>query len=365
MRRAGCQIPIVFYIYFNLIHRHGIKAFARDAAVAGVDGVLALDLPPEEVDRRPDSIGKAIPNAEILVLRDDGTPYYEMRRAFPQLEDQEIRDHLAKFLFRGVELDSPISGLSGGERARLVLATIVWQRPNLLLLDEPTNHLDLNTREALSMALNEFEGSVMLVSHDRALLREVCDEFWLVTAAFSCLNSPNQLVLTHHVAHFVEAGQTKILVAGIVGLVGLVSIPGKILWGYLADRWWPEWIYLAGCAFVVAGIAVLLGIGPISPLWHLYLYAALMGVGYAVSPAMTPIMCGLFFGGPHFGVIFGALILWSIGGALEQTWGPRKLLIFSLGVTTLAALLTALRPDVHAKGTFFCGRAAMALMKKG
>jgi ATP-binding cassette, subfamily F, member 3 len=61
-----------------------------------------------------------------------------------------------------------------------VLAGIVWQRPNLLLLDEPTNHLDLTTREALSVALNEFEGTVMLVSHDRALLREVCDEFWLV-----------------------------------------------------------------------------------------------------------------------------------------------------------------------------------------
>ena len=63
-----------------------------------------------------------------------------------------------------------------------MLAMLVWQRPNLLLLDEPTNHLDLTTREALSMALNEFEGTVMLVSHDRALLREVCDEFWLVTA---------------------------------------------------------------------------------------------------------------------------------------------------------------------------------------
>jgi len=61
-----------------------------------------------------------------------------------------------------------------------VLASLVWQRPNLLLMDEPTNHLDLTTREALSMALNEFEGTVMLVSHDRALLREVCDEFWLV-----------------------------------------------------------------------------------------------------------------------------------------------------------------------------------------
>ena len=75
-----------------------------------------------------------------------------------------------------------VGTLSGGERARLVMATIVWGKPNLLLLDEPTNHLDLNTREALSIALNEFEGSVMLVSHDRALLREVCDEFWLVTS---------------------------------------------------------------------------------------------------------------------------------------------------------------------------------------
>ncbi|MBP6599200.1 MAG: ABC transporter, partial [Giesbergeria sp.] len=67
-----------------------------------------------------------------------------------------------------------------GEKARLVLAMIVWQRPNLLLLDEPTNRLDLATREALSMALNDFEGTVMLVSHDRALLRAVCDEFWMV-----------------------------------------------------------------------------------------------------------------------------------------------------------------------------------------
>ena len=70
--------------------------------------------------------------------------------------------------------------MSGGEKARLVLCMIVWQRPNLLLLDEPTNHLDLATREALAVALNEFEGTLMLVSHDRALLRSVCDEFWLV-----------------------------------------------------------------------------------------------------------------------------------------------------------------------------------------
>lgn len=140
--------------------------------------------------------------------------------------------------------------------------------------------------------------------------------FWLVTAAFTCLNSAIQLLLTHHVAHLVESGRSKLLVVGIVGLIGVVSIPGKIWWGYLADRWWPEWIYLAGCTCVVAGITVLLGIGPCSPQWWLYLYAALMGVGYAVSPAMTPIMSGLFFGGPHFGVIFGALnMLYHAGGA--------------------------------------------------
>jgi len=141
-------------------------------------------------------------------------------------------------------------------------------------------------------------------------------EFWLVTAAFAFLNCPNQLVLTHQVAHLVESGQAKLLVAGVVGLIGLVSIPGKIWWGYLADRWWPEWIYGLGCACVGVGILVLLGIGPASTLWSLYAYALLMGVGYSVSPAMTPIMCGIFFGGPHFGVIFGCLnMLYHAGGA--------------------------------------------------
>jgi ATP-binding cassette subfamily F protein 3 len=87
---------------------------------------------------------------------------------------------LGTFNFTGDMVKQSVGSMSGGEKARLVLAMIVWQRPNLLLLDEPTNHLDLATREALSMALNEFEGTVMLVSHDRALLRAVCDEFWLV-----------------------------------------------------------------------------------------------------------------------------------------------------------------------------------------
>ena len=121
---------------------------------------------------------------EMDVLRPDEGPLSHMVRlakeVSPSAREQELRDFLGQFRFVGDMVNQAVGSLSGGEKARLVLAMLVWQRPNLLLLDEPTNHLDLQTREALSMALNEFEGTVMLVSHDRALLREVCDEFWLV-----------------------------------------------------------------------------------------------------------------------------------------------------------------------------------------
>ena len=123
---------------------------------------------------------------EMDLLSEDDTPLQRLvrlaREVSPQAREQELRNFLGQFRFEGDMVHQRVGTLSGGERARLVLATIVWQRPNLLLLDEPTNHLDLATREALSIALNEFEGTVMLVSHDRALLREVCDEFWIVTA---------------------------------------------------------------------------------------------------------------------------------------------------------------------------------------
>ena len=121
---------------------------------------------------------------ELDVLRPDEGPLAHMirlaKQVSPQAREQELRDFLGRFRFTGDMVMQPVGQFSGGEKARLVLALVVWQRPNLLLLDEPTNHLDLTTREALSIALNEFEGTVMLVSHDRALLREVCDEFWLV-----------------------------------------------------------------------------------------------------------------------------------------------------------------------------------------
>ena len=122
---------------------------------------------------------------ELDVLHTDDTPLEHMVRLSTSLgtnaREQELRDFLGSFRFIGDMVGQAVGTMSGGEKARLVLAMVVYQRPNLLLLDEPTNHLDLTTREALAMALNEFEGTVMLVSHDRALLRSVCDDFWLVT----------------------------------------------------------------------------------------------------------------------------------------------------------------------------------------
>ena len=125
---------------------------------------------------------------ELDVLHPNDNPLEHMIRLVKELgatpgqssREQDLRNFLGTFNFSGDMVKQTVGSMSGGEKARLVLAMIVWQRPNLLLLDEPTNHLDLATREALSMALNEFEGTVMLVSHDRALLRAVCDEFGLV-----------------------------------------------------------------------------------------------------------------------------------------------------------------------------------------
>jgi ATP-binding cassette subfamily F protein 3 len=107
-------------------------------------------------------------------LRDMGGP------AAVKATEQELRDFLGTFGFRGDLVFEPIGPFSGGEKARLVLALLTYLRPNLLLLDEPTNHLDLEMRQALALALQDYEGAVLMVSHDRHLLRTVIDEFYLV-----------------------------------------------------------------------------------------------------------------------------------------------------------------------------------------
>jgi ATP-binding cassette subfamily F protein 3 len=110
----------------------------------------------------------------------DASPFLHLQRLSPRASDQNIRNFLGGFDFHGNAALSPIRSFSGGEKARVALAVIAWQRPNLLLLDEPTNHLDLEMRQALTMALQNFDGAIVVVSHDRHLLRNTVDEFWLV-----------------------------------------------------------------------------------------------------------------------------------------------------------------------------------------
>ncbi|MDX7986264.1 ABC transporter ATP-binding protein [Xenorhabdus sp. 12] len=117
---------------------------------------------------------------QLEYLRADESPLQHLVRIAPQETEQQLRDYLGGFGFKGDQVTDPSGRFSGGEKARLVLALIVWQRPNLLLLDEPTNHLDLDMRQALTEAIIDFEGALVVVSHDRHLLRSTTDELYLV-----------------------------------------------------------------------------------------------------------------------------------------------------------------------------------------
>jgi len=117
---------------------------------------------------------------QVEMLRHDESPLWHLQKISPATREQELRNFLGGFNFPGTMVTSPIAPFSGGEKARLALALIVWQRPNLLLLDEPTNHLDLETREALTEALAQFDGTLVVVSHDRHLLRATTDQFIIV-----------------------------------------------------------------------------------------------------------------------------------------------------------------------------------------
>ncbi|HVJ23348.1 MAG TPA: ATP-binding cassette domain-containing protein, partial [Burkholderiales bacterium] len=118
---------------------------------------------------------------QVEMLRDDQSPLWHLKKiSASNSREQDLRNYLGSFNFPGEMATDPVEHFSGGEKARLALALIVWQKPNLLLLDEPTNHLDLDTREALAVALAQFEGTLILVSHDRHLLRATTDQFLIV-----------------------------------------------------------------------------------------------------------------------------------------------------------------------------------------
>jgi ATP-binding cassette subfamily F protein 3 len=118
---------------------------------------------------------------QLEQLRLDESPLQHMLKLDPLTREQEHRNFLGGFDFKGDMATSPCGAFSGGEKSRMALALLIWTRPNLLLLDEPTNHLDLEMRHALTMALQDYQGGVVIVSHDRAMLRATCDQFILVS----------------------------------------------------------------------------------------------------------------------------------------------------------------------------------------
>ncbi|WP_432379266.1 ATP-binding cassette domain-containing protein [Duganella sp. P38] len=156
----------------------GINGAGKSTLIKTIAGELA-PLTGESTTGKGLNIGYFAQH-QVEMLRHDESPLWHLAKIAPTTREQELRNFLGGFNFPGTMVTSPIAPFSGGEKARLALALIVWQRPNLLLLDEPTNHLDLETREALTEALAQFEGTLVVVSHDRHLLRATTDQFIIV-----------------------------------------------------------------------------------------------------------------------------------------------------------------------------------------
>jgi ATP-binding cassette, subfamily F, member 3 len=140
----------------------------------------SLDFLGGQIIRSPDLKVGYYAQHQLEQLDPKASPLLHLRRMDPRASEQSLRDYLGQFAFHGDRQLEAVAPFSGGEKARLALALVVYQRPNLLLLDEPTNHLDLNMRQALEMALNDYPGAVVLVSHDRHLVQNVCDTLWRV-----------------------------------------------------------------------------------------------------------------------------------------------------------------------------------------
>ena len=160
----------------------GVNGAGKSTFIKTIAGVLPV-LGGSAVFNKGLSIGYFAQH-QVEMLRDDQSPLWHLQQSpsSASVREQELRNYLGGFNFPGDMATGPIEHFSGGEKARLALALIVWQRPNLLLLDEPTNHLDLDTREALAVALAQFEGTLVLVSHDRHLLRATTEQLLVVAA---------------------------------------------------------------------------------------------------------------------------------------------------------------------------------------
>ena len=156
----------------------GVNGAGKSTLVKTIDGVLPLIAGERRLGQG--AIIGYFAQHQLEQLDPTMTPYETLRHMAPNEREQELRNYLGGFRFSGESADSPIGPMSGGEKARLALAMLSWNKPNLLVLDEPTNHLDMATREALTMALSTFDGALLLVSHDRHLLRTTCDRLILV-----------------------------------------------------------------------------------------------------------------------------------------------------------------------------------------
>ena len=170
-------------IHFNLQPGNRIGLLGRNGAgKSTLIKLLAGQLQPQsgELVRGGNLAVGYFAQHQLEALDMNASPLLHLQRLAPDAAEQKLRDFLGGFAFRGDKVNDPVGPFSGGEKARLALALLVWQQPNLLLLDEPTNHLDLDMREALVFAIQAFTGAVVVVSHDRHLLSTVVDEFYLV-----------------------------------------------------------------------------------------------------------------------------------------------------------------------------------------